>query len=194
MTRLSRRSFLKLSAAGGGGGGLLLLAGLSEAHARGVGDFPLHKKVGEGFTICPYCSCGCGLIIATDEHGHVINSEGDPDHIVNRGALDPKSISVRQLSNSPLRLNKVLYRAPGSEQWEEKTWEWATVEIAKRIKQTRDETFVGSVEVEDREVPVNRIEGIAWLGGAANNSEDCYLACKLARALGVVYLEHQARI
>ena len=194
MTKLSRRSFLKLSAAGGGGGGLLLLAGLSQAQARGIEDFPLHKKIGEGFTICPYCSCGCGLIIATDEHGHVINSEGDPDHIVNRGALDPKSIAVRQLSNSPLRLNKVLYRAPGSEQWEEKSWEWATVEIAKRVKQTRDETFVSSVEVEGSEVPVNRTEGIAWLGGAANNSEDCYLACKLARALGVVYLEHQARI
>jgi len=194
VTRLSRRSFLKLSAAGGGGGGLLLLAGLSQAHARGIGDYPLHKKVGEGFTICPYCSCGCGLIIATNEDGHVVNSEGDPDHIVNRGALDPKSVSVRQLSNSPLRLKKVLYRAPGSDRFEEKTWEWATAEIADRIKRTRDETWVDSVEVAGSDVPVRRTESIAWLGGAANNSEDCYLACKFARALGIVYLEHQARI
>lgn len=194
MTKLSRRSFLKLSAAGGGGGSLLLLAGLSEAHARGIGDFPLHKKIGEGFTICPYCSCGCGLIIATDEHGHVINSEGDPDHIVNRGALDPKSIAVPQLSNSPLRLKNVMYRAPGSDRWEEKSWDWATAEIAKRIKKTRDDTFVTGVKVDGKDVTVNRTEGLAWIGGAANNSEDCYLSTKVARALGVVYLEHQARI
>ena len=30
--------------------------------------------------------------------------------------------------------------------------------------------------------------------GAANNDEECYLAVKLARALGLVYIEHQARI
>ena len=43
-------------------------------------------------------------------------------------------------------------------------------------------------------VPVNRTEAIAWLGGSANNSEDCYLGAKLMRALGVVWLEHQARV
>lgn len=190
MTKLSRRHFLLLCATSNAG--LLLSSG--SAAAKGVGDFPLHKKVGEAATICPYCSCGCGLIIATDEHGHITNAEGDPDHITNRGALDPKSIAVPQLSNSPLRLKKVMYHAPGSDLWEEKSWEWAADEIAKRIKKTRDETFVTTVKVVDKDVTVNRTEGIAWLGGAANNSEDCYLSCKLARALGVVYLEHQARI
>ncbi len=189
MTRLSRRHFLKLSTAGGGG--ILLAGGLGFAEGA---DYPLHKMVGEGYTICPYCSCGCGLIIATDDEGHVINSEGDPDHIVNRGALDPKSVSVRQLSTSPLRLHKVQYRAPGSEQWEEKDWDWAVGEIAKRIQKSRDDGWVSSVNVDGKDVAVNRTEGLAWLGGAANNSEDCYVSVKLARALGVVYVEHQARI
>ena len=154
----------------------------------------LHKKIGEATTICPYCSVGCGVLIATDESGHIVNSEGDPDHIMNRGALDPKSIAVRQLSTSPLRLSKVLYRAPGSSGWEEKTWDWAIGEIAKRIQKARDETFVRTVKVGDKEVTVNRTEGIGWLGGAANNSEDCYLGSKLCRALGMVYIENQARI
>jgi anaerobic selenocysteine-containing dehydrogenase len=123
-----------------------------------------------------------------------MNAEGDPDHITNRGALDPKSISVPQLSNSPLRLKTVMYRAPGSEKWEEKSWDWATAEIAKRIKKTRDDSFVSTVKVDGKDVTVNRTEGLAWIGGAANNSEDCYLSTKLARTLGVVYLEHQARI
>ena len=37
-------------------------------------------------------------------------------------------------------------------------------------------------------------KAIGWLGGAANNNEDCYLAAKLMRALGAVYVEHQARV
>jgi anaerobic selenocysteine-containing dehydrogenase len=190
--RVSRRDFLKLSTAGAGGGSLLLAAGLGPA--EGASDVKLHKRIGEAYTICPYCSCGCGMVIATDETGHVINAEGDPDHIVNRGALDPKSIAVRQLSTSPLRLHKVMYRAPGSAEWEEKSWDWAIGEIASRMKKTRDESWVANVKVGDKDVPVNRTEGLALLGGAANNSEDCYLYSKLARALGVAYLEHQARI
>jgi len=190
MTKLSRRNFLVLCAATNAG--LLLPTG--SAAAKALADFPLHKQVGESHTICPYCSCGCGLVIATDENGHITNAEGDPDHITNRGALDPKSIAVPQLSNSPLRLHKVMYRAAGSAQWVEKTWEWAAAEIAQRIKKVRDETFVTTVKGDSKDVTVNRTEGLAWLGGAANNSEDCYLASKLMRSLGVVYLEHQARI
>jgi len=190
MTKLSRRHFLVLCAATNAG--LLLPTG--SAAAKALADSPLHKKVGESHTICPYCSCGCGLVIATDENGHITNAEGDPDHITNRGALDPKSVAVRQLSNSPLRLHKVMYRAPGSAQWEERSWEWAAAEIAQRVKKVRDETFVTTVKVDSKDVTVNRTEGLAWLGGAANNSEDCYLASKLMRSLGVVYLEHQARI
>jgi formate dehydrogenase major subunit len=134
------------------------------------------------------------MVVATDEAGHPINVEGDPDNVINRGVLDPKSIAVRQLSTSPLRLHTVMYRAPGSAEWEEKTWDWAVGEIADRIKKTRDESWVASVKVDGKDVPVNRTEGLAWLGGAANNNEECYLSAKLARTLGVVYLEHQARI
>jgi anaerobic selenocysteine-containing dehydrogenase len=88
----------------------------------------------------------------------------------------------------------VMYRAPNSDEWEVRTWDWAIQQIAQRIKQTRDDTWVSTVKVEDKDVTVNRTEGLAWLGGAANNSEDCYLASKFCRSLGVVWLEHQARI
>ena len=62
--------------------------------------------------------------------------------------------------------------------------------IARRIKDTRDATF----EEKEGDVTVNRTRSIAFLGGAANNNEDCYAASKLMRALGLVYVEHQARI
>jgi formate dehydrogenase major subunit len=181
---------MKLS--GASAGGLFLPAGFAaKAAADSLITFPLHKPVGEAATICPYCSCGCGLLIATGTDGHIINSEGDPDNPQNRGALDPKSISVRTLSQSDRRLKKPLYRAPNSSQFEEVEWGWAIGEIAKRIKDTRDATFE-STNADG--VTVNRTQGIAFLGGAANNDEECYLAVKLARALGLVYIEHQARI
>jgi formate dehydrogenase major subunit len=184
--RLSRRDFVKLS--GASVGGLLLPRG--PASAEGIQQFHLHKPIGEKRTICPYCSVGCGLLIATDRNGHIINSEGDPDHIINRGALDPKSIAVRQLANSDRRLKKPMYRAPGASDWQEMSWEEILPMVAERIKKTRDATF----ETEENGVTVNRTRGMAFLGGAANNNEDCYLAVKLTRALGLVYIEHQARI
>lgn len=190
MPPVSRRRFIQCSTLVAGS--LLLPADVTFA-ADDI-KIPLHKKIGEGTTICPYCSCGCGLIIATDERGHIVNVEGDPENPINRGALDVKSISVRQLSNSELRLNKIQYRAPGATQWEKKSWDWAISQIAQRVQKARDATFVLTTRVGDKHVPVNRTEGIAWLGGAANNNEECYLAAKLMRSLGVVYLEHQARI
>ena len=101
--KVSRRDFMKLS--GATVGALLLSSSHAPvALAQAIRPFPLHKPISEAATICPYCSCGCGLIIATDEDGHIINAEGDPENPHNRGALDPKSISVGQLSRSPLRL------------------------------------------------------------------------------------------
>jgi formate dehydrogenase major subunit len=187
---LTRRDFLKLS--GASAGGLFLPASfVATAMAAEAVRFPLHKPIGEAATICPYCSCGCGLLIATGPDGHIINSEGDPDNINNRGALDPKSISVRSTSQSDRRLTVPLYRAPNSDRFEEKSWDWIVDEVAKRVKRTRDATFE---KTNADGVMVNRTQAIAFLGGAANNGEECYLAAKLARALGIVYLEHQARI
>lgn len=182
---LSRRTFLRIS---GAALGSLLLP--TPAAAEGIQEFHLHKPIGEKQTICPYCSVGCGLLIATDRSGHIINSEGDPDHIINRGALDPKSVAVRQLANSDRRLRQPMYRAPGSREWQEMSWDQILPMVADRIKATRDATF----ESQENGVTVNRTRAIAFLGGAANNNEDCYLASKLTRALGLVYVEHQARI
>ena len=116
---VTRRNFLKVSSFTAGS--ILLPSGWAVS-AEKIKAFPLHKPIKEAATICPYCSCGCGLLIATGPDGHISNAEGDPDNPTNRGALDPKSISVRQLSQSPLRLKKPLYRAPGSDKFEEKDW------------------------------------------------------------------------
>jgi formate dehydrogenase major subunit len=132
---------------------------------------------------------GCGQIASVID-GKLVNLEGDPDHPINEGALCSKGAAVAQLHNNPRRLDKVLYRAPKSAKWEEKTWDWAIENIAAKVKKTRDATF----RKDEDGKTVNRTDGIACLGGAALDNEECYLISKAMRSLGVVYLEHQARI
>ncbi len=188
---LSRRDFLKVT---GAGAGALILMGKSSTQKIFAAPFksiPLRKKIGEKSTICPYDGSGCGFIVAS-QNGKVVNIEGDPDHPVNRGAACAKGASLRQLSaDNPWRLRKPQYRAPGGTTWQEKDWNWTLETIARRIKDARDASFV---QKDSKGYTVNRTEAIANLGGSALDNEECYLLSKLNRALGVVYLEHHARI
>ena len=84
-----------------------------------------------------------------------------------------------------------MYRAPGANKWKEVEWDWAFDEIAQRIKKSRDETFV---EKNAKGQVVNRCDGIASVGSAALDNEECYILQKWLRSLGLVYIEHQARI
>src|SRR5512140_2432840 len=198
---ISRREFFKTSGAGLAAGLLGFSLGPVEAKAR---EFSL-RYAKETTTICPYCAVGCGMIVHT-LGGNVVNIEGDPDHPINEGALCPKGSSVYQLRDNKARLTKPLYRAAGATQWQEVTWDWAIDEIAKKVKKTRDASFVttskikvkekvGTAEVEKEiEAVVNRTMGMASVGSAAMDNEECYLYQKFLRGLGLVYIEHQARI
>jgi formate dehydrogenase major subunit len=145
-------------------------------------------------TICPYCAVGCGALVMSEKRDGksvVVNVEGDPDHPISEGTLCPKGASLYQLANNENRLRKVLYRPPGAAEYEEKEWSWAAREIARRIKSTRDATFTAR---NAKGEVVNRTTGIASLGSAALDNEECWLFQKFQRALGMVYVEHQARI
>ncbi len=147
----------------------------------------------ETTSICPYCAVGCGLIVHTSQKGdgRVMNIEGDPDHVINRGSLCSKGAALSQLVENDTRLTEPLYRAPYSKDWKKVSWQWALDQIAARVKKTRDEDFetknaAGQV--------VNRTTAIASVGSAALDNEECWIYQALMRSLGVVYIEHQARI
>jgi len=187
---LNRRDFIKAS--GATVGGFLLLSSLVDdtVLASPVKHIPLKKQRGETSTICPYDASGCGFIVAA-ENGKVANIEGDPDHPINRGAACAKGASLPQIHNNDRRLSKVLWRRPSGTEWEELSWDSALDKIARKIKQTRDESFITTNAKGNL---VNRTEAIASVGGAAHDNEECYLLVKMLRALGLVYIEHQARI
>jgi len=213
----SRRSLLKLTSVGAAG---LVLEGFIDVPAMRAATQNLKlSNVSEFTTSCNFCSCGCGMIAAVRE-GKLISMEGDYDHIVNRGSLCVKGISMFATHASPKRLQTPRYRAPGSDHWEDISWQDAVDRVARKIRKTRDETWIATEKVAtpdlvvdnasgDRiesaprfvphegplaEVPVNRTDAIAFMGGAQNTNEECYLFQKAARLLGMAYVEHQARL
>ena len=121
----------------------------------------------------------------------MINAEGDPDHPISEGALCPKGGSSYQIAVNENRLKKVRYRAPHSNKWKEVSWEWALGKIAANIKKSRDKSFM---EKNAEGKVVNRTNGISSVGSAAMDNEECWLYQKFLRSLGLVYIEHQARI
>jgi len=193
---MTRRDFLKISGAVGAGLAVSSLGidmGPVKAYADELKKIDKMKTAKQSTTICPYCAVGCGLICSTDTKAkRIINIEGDPDHPINEGALCAKGAALFQTTaDNTNRSTKVLYRAPNSDKWQEKSWDWALTEIAKRVKATRDANFI---EKNAKGQVVNRLEAIAHVGSAALDNEECWPLVAMMRALGLVYIEHQARI
>jgi formate dehydrogenase major subunit len=188
---VTRRDWLKRAA--GGTVGLSLGGVIDVATVKAATRELKLANVSEFTTSCNFCSCGCGMV-ATVRDGTLVTLEGDFDHVVNRGSLCVKGMSMLPTHASPQRLTVPKYRAPGSDRWVEITWDDAIDRVAKRIKATRDATWIASQKVGDTEVPVNRTDAFAFMGGAQNTNEECYLFQKAARLLGTAYVEHQARL
>jgi formate dehydrogenase major subunit len=191
---VTRRQFLKAGAVGAGTIGASVL-GFDVAQAKQVQQ---HLRI-EGATVsrsvCPYCAVGCALLAYTkkDADGKVelLQIEGDPDSPVNEGRLCPKGATAMELAVSRRRVTSPMYRASGASEWQNVSWDFALDKLAQKIKASRDRTFVPMDA--DGHV-VNRCEGIAFAGGAAFSSEEGYFATKLLRAIGIVYMEQQARV
>lgn len=189
---VNRRGFLKFSATAAA---MTAFGGLGCRHTAPAVDRATMLKpewTRQTTTVCCYCAVGCGLIVNTSlETKKAVNVEGDPDHPVNQGALCAKGASIYQLGDNERRPETPLYRAPYSKEFKPVTWEWALETIARRVKDTRDTTFT---VMNDNGQTVNRTEGIASLGSAALDNEECWAFQTMLRSLGLVYIEHQARI
>jgi len=184
---ISRRKFLKATGGVVAAGGMGATLDIHEAQAAPTRLDGTTRTT----TVCPYCSVGCSIIVHTKD-GKVVYTEGDPESPINQGSLCSKGASIFQLThNNPDRLKKPMYRAPKSTKWEEKSWDWTIKRIAANIKKSRDESFKLT---NSKGQQVNRTEGIASVGSAALDNEECYIYQKFLRGMGLVNIEHQARI
>ena len=188
----TRRGFLKITGASAAGVAALGL-GLDLKPIKSYAQTLKIRFAKETTSICCYCAVGCGVIVHTGKAGagKIINIEGDPDHPINEGALCSKGAALSQLANNESRLKTPLYRKPYSSEWMEISWDQAYWMIAKRVKKSRDASFIRK---NAKGQVVNRTNGIAEVGSAALDNEECWLIQAMMRALGLVYIEHQARI
>ena len=145
-------------------------------------------------SVCPYCATGCALLAYTKEHdGHaeLLQIEGNPDSPVNEGCLCPKGATSLQPGDgqgsahgpacTASRAPSSGKRSPGTSRWTR--WPRNIKDVAR--PHLRHQGRDGNT--------VNRCEGIGFAGGAAFSNEEGYLSTKVLRALGVVYVDQQAR-
>jgi formate dehydrogenase major subunit len=194
--QITRRGFLTMTGAIGGGVALSSL-GLNlnptRAYADELSKMDRIKVAKQVTTICCYCSVGCGLVCSVDKAtGKIFNIEGDADHPINEGSLCAKGAGFFDLTQANKhRLTKVLYRKPYGTEWEEKDWDSAIPRIARLVKDARDKGFVARNAKGEL---VNRAETVAHLGSSHVDNEECWLMTAKCRALGMVYIDHQARV
>lgn len=193
---MNRRQFFRVSSAGLVGSSLVALGYSPTAALAETRAFKLARTT-ETRSTCPYCSVSCGMIMYTlgdkakNVKSTIIHVEGDPDHPVNRGTLCPKGAGVLDMIHSPDRVTYPQVREAGSNEWKRLSWDDALNRIANHMKADRDANLI---KANDKGVTVNRWNTTGFLISSAAANESGYLAVKVARGLGMVALDTQARI
>ncbi len=196
MVSVSRRQFLKLSAAGLSASSLVILGFSPNEVLAEVRQYKLLRTT-ETRNTCPYCSVGCGILMyslgdkAKNSPAEIMHIEGDPDHPVNRGTLCPKGAGLLDFVHSPNRLKYPEYRAPGSDQFVRISWDDAFDRIARLMKNDRDKNFIAK---NADGATVNRWLSTGFLAASASSNEAGYLTHKVVRSLGILAFDNQARV
>ena len=196
MVSVSRRQFLKLSAAGLSASSLAILGFSPNQVLAEVRQYKLARTT-ETRNTCPYCAVGCGILMyslgdkAKNSPAEIIHIEGDPDHPVNRGTLCPKGAGLLDFVHSPNRLKYPEYRAPGSDKFVRISWDDAFDRIARLMKNDRDKNFIAK---NDDGATVNRWLSTGFLAASASSNEAGYLTHKVVRSLGILAFDNQARV
>ena len=128
-------------------------------------------------TICPYCGCGCGLVLGV-RGGRIVRVRGDEDHPVNWGSLCVKGRFGLDFVGAADRLTVPLIRRNGELQ--EASWDEALELVATRFR-----------EIKAAHGP----DALAGLSSAKCTNEENYLFQKFMRAvLGTNNVDHCARL
>ena len=192
----NRRQFFKICAGGMAGTTVATLGLMPNVALAQTRQFKLLKSK-ETRNNCTYCSVGCGMLLysrgdgAKNAESSIFHVEGDPDHPVSRGSLCPKGAGVLDYIKSEQRVKYPEYRAPGSDKWQRISWDEAIDRIARLMKEDRDKNFI---EKNEHGTTVNRWTTTGWLVTSAASNETGWLAFKVARSLGMLSLETQARV
>jgi formate dehydrogenase major subunit len=195
---VSRRWFVAGASAGVAGTalGALGFGDVEEAFATSIRAWKLAGTTQTRNT-CTYCAVGCGIImysngnLAKGEKADIMHIEGDPDHPTNRGTLCPKGAALLGLVHSKTRTLYPQIRKPGSDKFERVSWDVALDRVARLMKDDRDKNFIaknGSGQT------VNRWLTTGMLAASASSNETAWVTYKVARSVGLLAFDNQARV
>jgi formate dehydrogenase major subunit len=124
-------------------------------------------------TICPYCSCGCGINLIVKD-GRIIGQEPWKEHPINEGTNCPKGKNAYEFLYSEDRLKTPLIRKNGK--LEEASWDEAMELIASKLKEATPESF-------------------GFIASCRNSNEDAYVMQKFTRVvMGTNNVEYCGRL
>jgi len=124
-------------------------------------------------TICPYCSCGCGLYLVIED-GKIIGQEPWKEHPINQGTHCPKGMNAYQFLYSEDRLTTPLVRKKGK--LVKCTWDDALNLIATKLLESDRKEF-------------------GMLTSGKNTNEDAYVLQKFVRVImGTNNVEYCGRL
>ncbi len=124
-------------------------------------------------TICPYCSCGCGIYLVVKD-GRIIGEEPWKEHPINEGANCPKGKNAYSFLYSEDRLKMPLLKENGT--FREASWDEALDLVAAKFKEATPETF-------------------GALGSGKTSNEESYLLQKFVRVvMGTNTVEYVGRL
>ena len=195
---LSRRQFHAGSGAGLAGTALGAY-GFGDVERAMAGSIRTFNLLGttETRNTCTYCSVACGIImyskgdLSKGEAATITHIEGDVDHPTNRGTLCTKGAALLDFVKSETRLTKPRLRKPGTDKFEDISWNDALDRVARLMKDDRDQNFVAK---NDDGVTVNRWLTTGFLAASATTNETAFLTYKVVRSTGILAFDNQARV
>jgi formate dehydrogenase alpha subunit len=124
-------------------------------------------------TICPYCSCGCGIYLVVKD-GNIIGQEPWKEHPINQGANCPKGKNAYEFLYSADRLKMPLVRKNGTPK--ATSWDEALDLISSKLKEASPESF-------------------GFIASCRNANEDAYVMQKFTRVvMGTNNVEYCGRL
>jgi len=128
-------------------------------------------------TTCPYCGCGCGIVLEVLD-GKLVGALPSKTTPVNEGKLCIKGWTVHEFVTSPKRLTEPMVRKDGT--LKDAPWDEALEMAATRLR-----------EIKGKYGP----DSIAMFSSAKCTNEENYLLQKFCRAaIGTNNIDHCARL
>jgi formate dehydrogenase major subunit len=220
---LSRRDFLKVSAAGAAAAAALDFAPAPAMAAIAVHGGDHADQLKTFHTTCPYCSASCGqVVVVGDVTGDVYDLYGDVDSPINNGGLCAKGAGAYQLVTNKRRLGAFngttahpvnpLFAYDST--YDAATYEsgsnhqgvaykrtgngpWSKVALPAAFDDIATQLVAlrGNIVLDSLdEIGVFNAKAVQFFGCSHMNNEQNYLYRRLIAEFGTSRTEHQARI